>query len=863
MGFFYHNKMKNKGASKKALPVETLNNNECKTCPNNRKKDRQVHFEPTGSETPDVYFLGASPTEDAVENEAHFADEYGEFLLDCIPGRYHDQVAFGYSIQCITAGQDPTQVETECCRKRVEADIAKCKPKIVVGVGHIPLRFIVDHYGIVNWRGRRVPVSIGGHKCWYYSILAPDFVIKKRRRRGRGGAPQEGELDHIFRLDLRRLFWELKEGLPEPVIEDPSKYYSNLTIIDGSGGQRDLDKLEKALRSLEDEKDLGIDIETVNLRPYKDKSRILTIAVGTYENTVAFPLEHPGGWKTKRFREEAWDLLYDFLLHSGTKIAHNLEFEQEWLSYYLGNEVLRGTKWGDTMAQVYLMDNRKQMHSLEVATLVYLGFNLKAIMGHTMDMAHLDLEPIDRVLRYNALDTKYTHRLFKTLQQPMTKRELDWSYDHLIRLSPTLVLAQQAGIRPNQEKLAHYQTDLSAKLTDVTARIHLTNEAKRYKRVTGKTLVPSGNKELERLFGEILGRPEGKKAGGKYGTDEDILKSMPADEVPLAPLILEYRNYAKTLSTYVDGILKITDPDGLIHTNYSSKYTATGRLSSSNPNTQNFPKRKNKHVRTVIGAPEGGWIVSADYGQIEARVLGMLSEDQNFCDALWNDYDVHLEWSKICAEAHDGGLWAQIRDENPDADEAKHLKIYRGTIKNGLVFPWFYGASMYSVAKVLGIPDDKMKKLYDKFWLTFAGVKKWQDTLVSFYEKHGYVKTATGRRRWGPLTLNELINMPIQGTASDIVTNGMCQLSELELVSGRDIAKTQARLNIHDDLTFYIMDDILDETIDVIAKGMCFSPLETFDFINVPISIEVEIGRDWGTQKEYGVYNSTEWGHTR
>ena len=188
--------------------------------------------------------------------------------------------------------------------------------------------------------------------------------------------------------------------------------------------------------------------------------------------------------------------------------------------------------------------------------------------------------------------------------------------------------------------------------------------------------------------------------------------------------------------------------------------------------------------------------------------------------------------------------YGYIKSAQKSTKDKDTLKNYRGKVKNGLVFPWFYLASCPSVTKGLKLPDSIGKELYEEFWDYFAQVKVWQQTVIDFYSKYGYVEMLTGRRRRDPLGYTKLANTPVQGTASDIVTDAGNRLSLMGYETKRP--QNTFRLNVHDDLTFYIPDRTLDRDIEVIAKEMV-NPV--FDFLNVPLEVEVSVGKDWYNQE--------------
>jgi DNA polymerase-1 len=335
---------------------------------------------------------------------------------------------------------------------------------------------------------------------------------------------------------------------------------------------------------------------------------------------------------------------------------------------------------------------------------------------------------------------------------------------------------------------------------------------------------------------------ECKTASGGVSTKDEIISKLPKKKYPVAPVILQIRSLDTIKGTFIDPLDGLIYPDGRLHTNYSHLFTWSGRTNSEDPNLQNWPKHSIwKKIRAIIEDADGNiWVVSFDYGQIEARVIAMASQDETFVQMLWDEYDVHAEWAQRLHDEYRGCLRAMgIKGRFSTPTVAKE---YRQEVKNRWVFPLFFGASAYSVAGNLNLPMDVASYLYDEFWSVFEGIHEWQQEVVSLYDRRGYVETLTGRRRYAPCNYNEQINHPIQGTASDIVVDAASRLQDKGI---------QFNLNMHDDLTFLMPNE--KKRIRKIAREMC---RPTFDFINVPLVIEVEAGPNWYDQKPVGVFHS-------
>ncbi|HNQ20771.1 MAG TPA: DNA polymerase, partial [Bacteroidales bacterium] len=314
------------------------------------------------------------------------------------------------------------------------------------------------------------------------------------------------------------------------------------------------------------------------------------------------------------------------------------------------------------------------------------------------------------------------------------------------------------------------------------------------------------------------------------------------------------RAYTKLKSTYVDKVKSLTI-DGLVHPNYNHLFTSTGRLSSgkeddendSDINFQNFNKYANKEIRNMVKAPDGHVFVAIDYGQLEARCLAMASNDLEFSGAIWYGEDTHMRWTDRMIELYP-----------PVLDYVKDKKELRNDNKSNLTFAIFYGASKYSVidyyARTYRMPERIMEQIFEEFWDVYVGVKEWQEDTLRFYDKYGYVQSLTGRRRRMPMKKNEIINLPIQNTASfDICICAGNRISKLAYELNKP--QYQYRLNIHDDLSYFIPKETFEDDVLFIAKEMV---RPVYDFITVPLEVEISTGTNWGELKDLCKFNTSD-----
>jgi uracil-DNA glycosylase family 4 len=835
----------------------------CKVCPLAKiKANRHPDMPAAGSDRPAVYILGEAPSVTDDKEDKHFSGASGKFLRKHIPKKFEERVRFNNVVRTRPPDSDPQPTEIECCRPSVIEDIERTRPKAIFGFGNAPLKWVSDQSGLIAWRGRRMPVKVGDHTCWYYPFQDPTWVLQQRRERKDGSIILDAtgvgsEFERMFIMDMRRAFDDVERSKEQPIVHTPEMVYAGNEIIMECNADA-LRRIEVALGSIARSPSTGWDYETKRLRPYASDALILSAAVSDGERTVAFPFDHPEATWTKAHRADLEALWIRFLTRAKTrKIAHNLSFELEWTGEYFGADLVRASEWGDTAVQASIIDERKGKQkpgcfALEFLVQQYFGFNIKDLGG--VDRKRLAETPLDRVLRYNGPDAKYA-KLLDDKQMALIEREgLTVPHDLALRRVPTAVLTQLKGVPVDQKVVVSLDKKYTARIEKLEDQIEKDPTVLKFKKVFGTKFNPHSGPDVIKLFHEMLKRKEckvydKKKKKDRLSADESVLSQI--KDIALADLLLKLRQDTKRKSTYIDPLKPdspIMWPDGLLHAIFNTYFAETGRLSCEDPNLQNYPKREEeaKEVRIPIGPAPGCKIIAIDYGQIEARVIAMFTKDPVFVKALWERYDIHMEWAERIAHAYP----ARIGGKKMLTDK-KAMKDFRTDIKNQWTFPLFFGATLQSAANYLNIPEDNIKKEYREFWKQFAVVGQWQEEQMDFYQEKGYVECLTGRRRRGPLSKNQVFNSPVQGTAAEIIMDGMCRLSETG-----DPA-LQAEINIHDDLTFLRVpekgvDDFLEKTLDIMLNL-------PFDFINVPITAEVSTGSNWMDLKEIGAVSSDQW----
>ena len=855
MGFL-HDEEDQPIRKRKPTPAERKHNSKnrayynaggCDVCVMNKRGHMldSPKMEATGTSSPLIYILAEAPGEQEDRLGVQLVGKAGSYFWDTVgdvwPSDFYrtdDFVRKNNVLNCRPPGNaTPEFAEIECCRPRIVADIERTRPPFVLCLGGVASNWVTgDNSGINLWRGRWAPAKIGNHVCWTYHMYHPSYVLRTQ-----GDYRQSPEED-MFALDLKNFAQTiLNQELDRPVVLS-SGYTDNIITITGNEPNA-LNLVREHLKDFSPHSSkykigvLGVDIETNGLRPSQVVTpKIASIAIGIYEKTVSIALDHPwAGWSVGE-RAELDNMIVECLTNSIPKVAHNTMFEQEWLGSYYGTEVITKVDWRDTMAQACALDQRLGMLSLDTLTTQNFGFPLKSLTE--VDFKKVLQTPLETLLPYGGMDTKYTALLYQVQQNRLDANpSLKWTVRNIVESGSTMVLSQLEGIPVDWDRVAELKKKLGERLEVEVAEFLNLPEVKLASRRFGGFNHRS-NLHLVHLFRDILKRPEGQQKSGGYTTKEEALSEM--KDVDCALSLLKVRVLEKVISTYIDSLPETVHRDKKLHPKFETMLTRTGRFSSREPNIQNFPKRKHSEVRQIVVPPEGHVLVSLDYAQLEARCIAMASRDAGFMEALWTGFDIHSHYASRMVEEYPEWL------NGADWNDPKIKKEKRQEVKNQFVFALFYGSVFKSIAKSMGLPDHTAEFMVGEFWRQFGAVKEWQERTISEYQQHGYTETLHGRRRQGPMKRNEIINTPIQGCGSDIVTaagNRICQRHGIV-----------PAFNVHDDLSFFIRDDDrLDGDIQTIATEMT-RPVE--DWMIVPLVVEISKGPRWGEQEEIGVLSS-------
>ena len=459
--------------------------------------------------------------------------------------------------------------------------------------------------------------------------------------------------------------------------------------------------------------------------------------------------------------------------------------------------------------------------------------------------------PLSDILPYNGLDALGSALVYQKIRNKVNEDNYQRILGAIIATTDMEIL----GLPIDLALSADLKTEWEAKHRDIIQRVNTHQAAIRFNQENQKEFDIQSNDHIGYVLTNYCNLPLPQTGSKKisYTTDEAALTPY-LDTEPLVRMVLDERDARKTLSTYIKPILEVPQRyvDARLHGAYTTMWTHPFRLSSLNPNMQNFPSHKQEHqvIRRQIIAEPGHVLVKFDFGQLQVRIIGMATRDANLCKYLKSsDSDMHQQWLNRILELHPDYMY-RIAEKTGETSEAKILKGGRQLIKSDFVFANFFGASLGSVCERTGIPESIMRQIMAEFWQEFPDVRKWINERRAEYREKGIVSSITNHVRRGVLKGNEPINAPIQFGEATIVMDAMNELNAM----GRK-HKDQyffPRIQIHDDLTFMLPESKdLPNYIETIQRIMV---RKRFRWQIVPLNVEGSIGPNWGSFEKFATF---------
>ena len=465
----------------------------------------------------------------------------------------------------------------------------------------------------------------------------------------------------------------------------------------------------------------------------------------------------------------------------------------------------------DLVLASYLLKSEIRNHSIDELATLWLGEPLSTLDFKKRNFSEQEL------INWLGKRAIISNKLYGVLKKELEEKKLYKLFcDIEMPLARVLANMEEVGVLIDRDYFAQESSVLEGKLKELEEEIY---------KSAGERFNLRSPLQISHILFEKLGYPKSKRTKKGYSTDQEVLAEL-AKNYEIPKKLLEYRELFKMKSTYLDAIPALVDSMGRVHTTWQQTITATGRLSSTNPNLQNIPR---KEVRKGFIAPPNWLILSADYSQIELRILASISGDDTLREAFEQNEDIHTKTASLIFG---------IPESEVTPDERKKAKV----VNFGIV----YGMGPYGLSQRLKIGVEEASTFIASYFLTYPGVKRWIDELLDFVRKNGYVETLLGRRRWlsginsdnarvREFEERAAINAPIQGTAADMIKVAMIRIHEK--LKG---LKSRIVLQVHDELVLEIPEGEVDE-----VKELVWFEMEHGIELKVPVVVDIGIGENW------------------
>jgi len=593
------------------------------------------------------------------------------------------------------------------------------------------------------------------------------------------------------------------------------------TVLTGAALRAWLARLENAAL-------IAIDLETDSL-DYIEANIIGVSFTDTAGEAAYVPLAHDyEGAPEQLPRQQVLEVLTPLLQGEiPAKTGHNLKFDMNVLARY--DIHLAGVRY-DSMLESYVLDSAASRHDLDSLSLKYLGhrtIHFEDVAGKGKQQLTFNQVTLDKAAPYAAEDADVALRLHEALWPRLAAvPALEKVFTDIeLPLLPVLSRMERCGVCVDAGMLRQQSRQLAARMQTVQDEVW---------QLAGEEFNLGSPKQIQAILFDKLGLPvTSKTPKGQPSTAERVLQELALD-YPLPALILEHRGLSKLKSTYTDRLPEQINPrTGRVHTSYHQAVAATGRLSSSNPNLQNIPIRseEGRRIRKAFIAPEGYRLLSADYSQIELRIMAHLSGDAGLLQAFAAGEDVHRATA------------AEVFGVTPDkvsGDQRRSAKA----INFGLI----YGMSAFGLARQLGIDRGQAQQYIERYFSRYPGVQRFMDDMRQAARDQGYVETVFGRRLYIPdirasnaqrrqYAERSAINAPMQGTAADIIKFAMLDIDRYLETTGQD---ARMIMQVHDELVLEVADNLVDEMVTAITGRMA-GVVE----LKVPLVVDAGVGANW------------------
>ena len=587
-----------------------------------------------------------------------------------------------------------------------------------------------------------------------------------------------------------------------------------------------IDELKTIIKECKKRKLFSFDTETSSLD--FNEAELVGFSISWQKDQAYYcPLSHNTSSQINLPFDQTIDLLKDlFLEEKLTVVGQNIKYDMNVLKKY---SIFFKTSIEDTMLMSYVLNSsgKHDLNTLSSKFLDHTPISYEDVVGHGKDQISFADVEIDKAVTYACEDSDLTYSLFEVLNSMLKKDKNLYDVYHNIEIKLMRIIAsmEYVGVSINSEELEAQSKNLSHRLNKIEKEIY---------KLSGKEFNISSPKQIQEIFYEHLKLPILKKTPkGQPSTNEDVMTRL-AEDHELPNLILSFRNLLKLKNTYTDKLgAQVSSISNRLHTSYNQTVTITGRLSSSSPNLQNIPIRTEdgKKIRSAFIPQEGFKLFSADYSQIELRIMAHLSNDPEMIKSFVNGEDIHSSTAKKVFNTKG----------EPSSDERRAAKA----INFGLI----YGISAYGLARQLKIDNLEAKNIIDTYFAKYKRVREYMEELKETAKRNEFVETLHGRRVFLPNISHSnfqvrsgaertAINAPIQGTAADILKIAMIKIQSW--LNIEDIKDIHMIMQVHDELVFELKENDIENIGSKISKIMTDA-----EKLDVPIIVNTFSGSSW------------------
>jgi len=635
----------------------------------------------------------------------------------------------------------------------------------------------------------------------------------------------EEDLESLYReLDFQSLLESFRE---EGILSGKSREPAPQAVGRTDRTVRSSEELEEVVESLRGTESFSVDLETTSENPMR--AELVGVALSWKDHEACYiPVGHTGdGSEGQLSSEEVLGALTPLLeKEAPSKVGQNVKYE--WVVFRRHGVALNGIGF-DTMVADYLLNPGSHSHKLERIAREHLGegmISYEDVAGKGKNQVSFAEVAVKAATEYACEDAEIAWRLAPVLRRKLAESALEELCDSLERpLIEVLASMEHKGVLVDASKLEELARELDKRMDQRAARIY---------ELAGEDFNIQSPKQLGGILFDKLHLKVVKKTKTGPSTDVSVLETLAAEH-PIAEEILDYRSLAKLKGTYAEALPKLIHPEtGRIHTSYNQTVTATGRLSSSNPNLQNIPVRteEGRKIRQAFIPAPGCVLLSADYSQIELRILAHYSGDENLVAAFREGEDVHRRTA------------AEVLDVAPQ-EVTPEMRRQAKAINFGII----YGMGPFGLARQLRISNTSAKGAIDRYFERYRGVKRFIEETVEEAKKRGYCQTLLGRIRRTPelqsrnRTVRQqgerlAVNTTIQGTAADLIKKAMIEIHGALRAEG---LRSEMTVQVHDELIFEVPEDELER-----MKALVQERMENVRELNVPLQVDVGWGSNWG-----------------